>query len=194
MACFKREKMGFLDFFKSKKKNQDVQVTEHKRNIMQDAAAAAAFAEAGEHETARTMIDTPAGKRSILVIGREDNFSEILENYALNMAQRMNAELISLNVSEEPLNLVGDEREAATIRFRQDSEANVVSLKEKAMQNSITFSHLVEIGAESAALKKIHTQFPEVRYVLTEPDPEAVREAKGNVTVPVCDMACYLPA
>jgi len=186
--------MGLLDFLKGKKNSQDVQVNERTRDLVQDHAAAATFAEANEHATARRILETPAGKRTILVIGREDSFSHILTNYALDMAKRLNAELISLNVSEEPLHLAGAEREAASDLFRRNSEANVVALREKATELGISFLHLVEIGDESSVLKKIHAEFPQVRYVLTEPDPEAIQGAQGRVTVPVCDMACYLPA
>ncbi|HIJ78331.1 MAG: hypothetical protein OEY01_03915 [Desulfobulbaceae bacterium] len=186
--------MAFLDFFKGKKNKQEVKVTEHKHSTVQNAAVAAAFAEAGEHETARSMITTPAGKRSLLVIGREDSFSSILTDYAVNMAKRMNAEMISLNFSEEPLAQADSEQTAAVENFRINSEANVATLKTKAEQAGIAFSHLVEIGDEKSVLKKMHAKFPQVRYVLTEPDVEAVQEAKGLVTVPVCDMATFVSA
>ena len=60
--------MALLNWFKKKKKGQEVNVEKKAQTVFQDSAAAAAFAEAGEHSTARAMIDKTKGNRKILVV------------------------------------------------------------------------------------------------------------------------------
>ena len=62
-------------------------------------AEAIVFAEAGEHEYARELLKKDAKeKKKILVVGGEEGFSEKLIHYAIGMADRMNYEIVALNV------------------------------------------------------------------------------------------------
>ena len=111
--------MALFNWFKKNKKDQKVNVEEQKQTVFQDAAAAAAFAEAGEHETARTMVDKSQGNRKILVVGKEECFSDVLICYSLEMAKRLDFELMILNVTDAPLSLpeARKEEESAEVSF-----------------------------------------------------------------------------
>lgn len=183
--------MAFFDRFKKNKKDQEVNVEKRKQNMLQDAAVAAAFAEAGEHETARNIIDKSDGCSKILVIGREDSFSEILVEYSVDMAKRLGFELMALNVTETPLSLSAGKREEATVLFQASSAKNVSVLKEKAEKLGVSFDHLVEVGQQDEVVDKLHAKYPGMRYVLTEPDPYVAKKSKGKVTIPVFDLGCH---
>jgi len=184
--------MAFLGWFKKKKQEKDdIQLSERKQNAFQDAAVAAAFAEAGEHDTARSMIDKSKGRNTILVIGREDCFSERLAAYAVEMAKRLDFKLMAVNITDAPLSLAAERKQEAIAEFEKSCLVNCSSLNEKAADAGIQLSHLMEIGIQDEIVEKLHTQFPGMRYVLTEPDPEVARKAKDDVSIPVFDLGSY---
>ena len=124
--------MALFNWFKKDKKDPKVKVEEQKQTVFQDSAAAAAFAEAGEHTTARAMIDKTKGNRNILVIASEERFSEVLFNYSLDMAKRLDFELLMLNVTDAPLSMPEAQKEEETARFINESQQNFIALQEQA--------------------------------------------------------------
>lgn len=172
-------------------KNKKVKVAKRKTSMLQDAATIAAFAEAGEHETACSMIAPKKPTRKILVIGHEEGFSDQLSEYALDMAKRLNFELVALNTTSAPLALSAEKREAAMAAFRENAQVNAAVLQEKAESNGITFTHLVEIANREEVIEKLHGEDAGLRYVLTEPDPTVARKRESRVAIPVFDLGCY---
>ncbi|MFH1216639.1 MAG: hypothetical protein V1706_09070 [Pseudomonadota bacterium] len=183
--------MAFFGLFKKNEKDLEVLLKKREKNPLQNAAVAAAFAEAGEHATARSMIERPKGNRKILVIGRESSFSPRLVEYALEMAKRLDFEILALNVTEAPLRMAQEKREEATEFFRKDCVCNVACMMEQAQNAGIEFSHLLEIGLQDEVVEKLHAEYPGMRYVLTEPDQEVADMVKGNVSIPVFDLGSY---
>jgi len=183
--------VAIFDWFRKNKKDNKVKVEEQKQTVFQDSAAAVAFAEAGEHATARTMIDKTKGNRNILVVASKERFSEVLFNYSLDMAKRLGFELMMLNVTDAPLTLPESQKEAEATRFINESQQNFIAIQERAQQAGIPVNHLIEIGEMDDVVFKLKTQFPGMRYVLTEPDPEVAQRATGMVTIPVFDLGCY---
>lgn len=183
--------MALFNWFKKNKKDRKVKVEEQKQTVLQDSAAAAAFAEAGEHATARAMLDKSKGNRNILVVASEDRFSDVLFNYSLDMAQRLDFELLMLNVTDAPLSLAQARQEEEINLFRNKSRQNFVELQARAEQAGVAVNHLVEIGDLDDVVHKLQLQFPGMRYVLTEPDPVVAKKAEGPVTIPVFDLGCF---
>lgn len=179
--------MGFFSKFKKKKNNQSIQVTEHKQNILNDSAAAVAFSEQGEHDTARSMIDRSKGKRTILVAANGDSFSETLNNYALDMAKRLDYEILALNVSE-PFSGAEEQRKKEEEAFRESCKCSVQKMQENAEKIGVSVSGLIEWGHLDDVVARLHTQYPGMRYVLTEPDPDIVQTNKGRTEIPVFDL------
>jgi hypothetical protein len=180
-----------FNWFKKNKKGQEVKVEEQKQTVLQDSAAAAAFAEAGEHATARTMLNRTEGNRKILVVASEERFSDVLFNYSLDMAKRLDFELLTLNVTDAPLSLAEARQKEEINRFQNESKQNFIDLQERAEQAGVPINHLVEIGDLDDVVHKLKTQFPGMRYVLTEPDPVVAKKAEGPVTIPVFDLGSY---
>ena len=185
--------MSLFGWFSKNKKDQ-VNVAKSKTSMLLDTATAAAFAEAGEHETARSIITPTKQTRKILVIGHEEGFSERLSNYALDMAKRLDFELVALNVTSAPLALSGDKREAAIAAFMEGAQQSGTELKEKAAANNIVFTHRIEIAHREEVVEKLHGEDAGLRYVLTEPDPEVAQKQKDRVAIPVFDLGSYQSA
>ena len=182
--------MALFGWFSKNKKDQ-VKVTKSKTGMLQAAATAAAFAEAGEHDTAHSIISHAKQTRKILVIGHGESFSEKLSSYALDMAKRLDFELVALNVTNIPFSLFGDKREAAIAAFTESAQLSGAVLQEKAAANGIVFTHRVEIASQDEVVEKLHSQDSGLRYVLTEPDPEVAKNQEDRVTIPVIDLGSY---
>ncbi|MDW7771379.1 MAG: universal stress protein [Desulfobulbaceae bacterium] len=172
----------------------NVRVSEHKQNIFNDAAAAVAFSDAGEYETARSIIDRNKGRRTILVFANGDSFSENLNDYALEMAKRLDYELLALHVTEAPLALSDEKRETAMSAFRESCLKNVKTLGQRADKIGVSFNHVIECGNPDSVVAKLHARYPGMRYVLTEPAPGIVRSDAGRTEIPVFDLGSYQPS
>lgn len=159
--------------------------------MLQDAATAAAFAEAGEHETARSITTAARQTRKILVIGNGESFSQELSRYALDMAKRLDFELVALNVTSAPLDLTGAAREEAIATFKTQAANNIAAMQAEAASGGIAFTHKIEIAEQDNAVEKLHAENAGLRYVLTEPDPEMMKKADNKVSIPVFDLASY---
>jgi hypothetical protein len=182
--------MAFFGWFSKNKKDQ-VKVTKSKTNMLQAATTAMAFAEAGEHNTARSIISQAKQTRKILVIGDGESFSEKLSSYALDMARRLDFELVALNVTNMPFSLSGEKRDAAIAAFMEGAHRSGAVLQEKAAAGGIVFTHRVEIAPQDEVVEKLHSQDAGLRYVLTEPDPEVAKKQANHVAIPVFDLGSY---
>lgn len=191
----KREKMKFFSIFKRQKNEQNILVTERRQSMLHDTAAAVAFSDEGEHETARSIIDRTRGNRTILMIVNGDSCSETLKDYALEMAKRLDYKLLALHVTESPLSLSEESRKAIISDFRESCRHSVKTLRKKAEQIGVSFSNVIECGNSDDIVAKLHARYPGMRYVLTEPDPEIVRSDAGHAAaVPVFDLGCFQPS
>jgi len=182
--------MAFLGWFKKKK--NEINVTERRTSTLQDAAVATAFAEAGEHDTARDIInDQKRGHKTILVLGRNESFSEKLASYAIGMAKRLDFDIMAVNISETPLAAPEDKREEAIETFEQKCIANSAFFNQKAAAEDIPLYHLMLVGTQDEMIEKIHNLYPGMRYVLTEPDPEIMQSDSNEVSIPVFDLSSF---
>ncbi len=183
--------MSIFRWFSRNKKKQEVQVAKRRTSPLRDAAVAAAFAEAGEHETARSLAVPVRQRRKILVIGHREGFSEQLSRYALDMAGRLDFELVALNVTSAPLALAPDEREAAVAAFKESAVQNSTRLRQQAASAGIVFTHLAEVADQDELVERLHAKDPGLRYVLTEPDPAVARRPRGRISIPVFGLGSF---
>ena len=182
--------MSFWGLFKKNRKSGTVKLSKRQDTAFQNAAAAAAFAEAGEHDTANSLTDPGKGQDTILVIGRQNGFSERLAAYAVAMAGRLDFKLLALNITEAPLSLSSEKKEEAIAAFKENCLTNCAHLHEKAQNAGIHLSHRMEVGIQDEIIEQLHLLYPGMRYVLTEPDPE-VAEKDNNASIPVFDLDSY---
>lgn len=183
--------MSLFSWFSKKKKSEKIKLEKSRQNVLEKAAVAAAFAEAGEHEAARSMVEDTQESRKVLIVGRGDAFSEDLISYSLEMAKRLGFGIVALNVTDAPLSLPAERRQEASDLFLKQSEERAGKVKAQAEKMGIDFIHHMMIETEDEAIEKIYAEYPNMRYVLTEPDPEVAQRADGKVSIPVVDMGCY---
>jgi hypothetical protein len=134
------------------------------RDQLEDANVAATYASAGDHETARDILQSgavkaaaQAGSPLILVVGSADSFSDGLVEYALDMASRMKAAILALNIN--------------TVR----DDAYAVQFKQAAKAKGVPFSHMVRSGQKDQIVQALSREFENLQYVMNEPPRPSVR-------------------
>ncbi len=184
----------FSRFFK-KDKRIVTQAGKSEQNAVDNSAVAAAFAEAGEPDTARQMLKESRKPCYIMVIGNEDRFSSQLMEYAIDMAKRINCGLLALNTSDAHMSLPRPYRDEACKVFKESAVKHMEQFKKLAELNGIEFKHIVLFGDQDEVIEKIHKdEKGTISYILTEPSPELMDTSNGQVAIPVFGLAQSITA
>ncbi len=109
----------------------------------------------------------------LVVVGSESEFSEEIIDYGLEMARRMDFEIVALNTAPlicknfkeftPPWKKVCEE-------FQTESEENVRPFQQKADENRIGFTHAVEFVEVDDALEKLKTRLKNISLVVSRPE------------------------
>ncbi len=139
-------------------------------------AEAVAFAEAGEHEHARTLMGEKAlqekEKGRILVVGREYSFSDHLMAYATNMAKRMRRDIVALNVTASDVGFTFLSAYHKTVKedFQRHAAENAEVFKKKAAAEGVEFEHVIRFGDPDRAIRSLCEEIGKITYALAEPE------------------------
>jgi hypothetical protein len=132
------------------------------------------FAQAGEADYA---IDVLTDKEEIeersaarlLVMGKGNNFSNEIIEYALEMAERMSYGILALNTASfscETFNLFSS-RNKVCEEFKTMAEENVASFKQAAEEKGIHLDHLIMFNKPEEALE-IVAKKDNIAFVITD--------------------------
>jgi len=121
---------------------------------------------------------------------QDGDHSSLLVDYAVKMAQKLDCEIIALDVTEEPLNFTGERRQREIGRFRQRARRNAETLHLKAEAMGVKCRHVVEIGNQEQIIKALSKDDAGIRYVLLKPAQEYVSAERRQARVPVVDLNC----
>ncbi len=121
---------------------------------------------------------------------QDGDHSSLLVDYAVKMAQKLDCEIIALDVTEEPLNFTGERREREISRFQQRARRNAETLRLKAEAIGVKCRHVVEIGNQEQIIKALSKDDAGIRYVLLKPAQEFVNADRRQARVPVVDLNC----
>ena len=109
----------------------------------------------------------------LVVVGSESEFSEEIIDYGLEMARRMDFEIVALNTAP----LIGKNFKEFTPswkkvceEFQTESEENVRPFQQKADENRIGFTHAVEFVELDDALDKLKTRLKNISLVVSIPE------------------------
>jgi len=148
------------------------------------------FAEAGVHEYARDLLKRDDNeKKKILVVGGEEGFSKKLIHYAVGMAERMDYEIVALNVIPAGNRLFSLLNEKVRKELGERTEKEAEPFRKKAEEKNILFSHNVKFGDFDRSIKEVHREFKRISFVLTEPEHVTERSpAKAGIPVFCLDV------
>lgn len=181
--------MSFKDWFKfGPKKNQDVNVTKIKTKSVEMGAMAAGNL-SGAADTISRMVDERTAPTKVLMV-QDGDYSQQVTDYALKMAQRLDCEIIALDVTDTPLNFSGDRRTRESERFLAMAKKNAEEFSQNAMAKGIKVEHIMEIGDPESIIAKISDEKVGVRYLLSKPEEVSVNADRERISVPVVDLHC----
>ena len=121
---------------------------------------------------------------------QDGDHSVALVDYAVKMAQKLDCEIIALDVSDKPLDYTDERRSREINRFQQRARRNAETLSLKAETIGVKCKHLVEIGNEEEIIKALSREDPGIRYVLFKPAQDYVSAERRKTRVPVVDLNC----
>ena len=135
------------------------------------------------------MVEVKKTVPKILVVSGE-SFSRPLMEYALKMAQRLDFEIISLNVNEEILSLSGVERERAEARFYEQAKRSAADFAGQGREMNVRVSSIIDVNDKQQAITELEEQEPAIRYILSEPDPQRTGGSGDRMVNPVFNLVC----
>jgi hypothetical protein len=144
---------------------------------------AAAFAEAGLQDAARELLQE---RPKILVVGKADQFSDPLIEYAIGLAKRMAYEIIALNCATID---IGTSKQSSPYHkemfenFQSKSANSARFFATRAEKEGIPFRHVVDSGNVGSCVRKIENEINRLQFVLK--DPESPQEVFYDISIPV---------
>jgi nucleotide-binding universal stress UspA family protein len=151
---------------------------------------AISFAEAGAPDQAREVM-RQRGKRKILVVSREDAFTEPVMEYATSLAERMGYELIALNVGTAASDKAASGyRQHMQEEFERRATAAVAVLQQKAAARNIAVTHVVKFGDVGAAVADINREYRRVELMITDSRARE-DEVVARVNLPVFSLKTH---
>lgn len=147
------------------------------------------FAEAGEYEYARELLKKEETERKkLLVVGNEEGFSETLIYYALGMADRMQYDIVALNVVPIGRRLFAFLNEKTRQELQNRAVEGAEYFKMKTDEKKIQFIHVVRFGEPEKVLKDSHKEFKRISFILAEPE-NICDETSSKTSIPVFCLA-----
>ncbi len=181
--------MGFFNWFTlGMKKNKTVNVKKIKAKSVAIGAMAAGSPSEAAGALAR-MMDQENAPTKVLMIQDGEYLSQVTD-YAMKMAQRLDCEIIALDITDKPLQFSGERRTRESDRFIDMAKINAEKFTSQAKACGIKVEHIMDIGNSEEVIARVSAADAGIRYVLSKPDEEAVRVDQERAHVPVYDLRC----
>jgi K+-sensing histidine kinase KdpD len=124
----------------------------------------------------------------ILVVQDGEYLAQVTE-YALKMAQRLDCDIIALDVTDIPLHVPEEQKESAINSFQEKASKNSANFTTQAATHGVNVRHMMEIGNQEDIIARLSEEDSSIRYVLTKPEDE-YGGGEEQTHVPVYDLNC----
>ncbi|MDI6852742.1 MAG: hypothetical protein QME75_03935 [Deltaproteobacteria bacterium] len=125
--------------------------------------------------------------RKILVVGKEAGFSEAVMDYAVNLAERLGYDLITMVVGPEaaPGGMFNSPyRRYLQEKFKKQAKAAARLIEPRVRQKGLGFEHLVRFGDLGRAVETLNHEKRRIEFVINASEMSEA-EMAGGVTLPV---------
>lgn len=179
--------MGLMDWMKSGKK-ADVNVTKVANQDVSMGEMAAGNQVAANAALDRMMAQKAASTKILMV--QDGEYLPQVTEYALKMAQRLDCDVVALDVTDAPLQFSGERKERESVRFNEMATDASAKFAMQAEAAGVSMVHVMEIADTEEVIARLSAEDAGIRYVLTKPDAAALRQDKEQAQVPVFDLHC----
>ena len=181
--------MGFTDWFGLiLKNNKDVEVKKVKQQSVEMGGMVAGSPSSATAALGK-MLDQQKAPTKILMV-QDGEYNTRITDYALKMAQRLDCEIIALDVSDKPLQFSGERRERESDRFIEISKKNAEQFTMEAANQGIMVKHVLDINSPEEVIARVSEADAGIRYVLSKPEETMVTVKDQRQHVPVFDLRC----
>ncbi|MDA3785365.1 MAG: hypothetical protein PF568_00470 [Deltaproteobacteria bacterium] len=175
--------MEFIDWFAlGMKKNKEIQVKKIKKESVHLERMAAGSLTSAADILAR-MVDQRNAQPKLRMV-QDGEYAAQVTDYAMKMAQRLDCEIIALDVTDKPLQFDGDRRTREIDRFMGMARTNVEKFICKAKACGIKVEHVMEVRDPQEAIAQLSAADAGIRFVLTRPEGAAVRVLDDRLESP----------
>jgi len=146
-----------------------------------------AFAQADSHEFAHGgLVQTQLERPKLLVVGKEDIFTEPVIDYAISLAERLGFDIVAMNVNTVS-GYSGGFIAPYKKRLHEEFDKRAIHafgiLKKKAETKGVCCKHVVKVSPMNRALQECCQEIDRIELVVTEPEGQVGPD--GNATIPV---------
>jgi len=181
--------MGFINWIRfSRKKSSEIKVTKIKKKNIDVGEMAAGNQTAGASALEQMLAQKNASTKILVV--QDGDYMHQVTDYALKMAQRLDCEIIALDVTDGPLQFSGDRKERESNRFQERARLSAANFALQAKSQGVSLNHIIEIADPEEVVARLSAEDVGIRYVLTKPDQESLRANQERPQVPVYDLNC----
>ncbi len=181
--------MGFTDWFGLRiKKNKDVDIKKIKKQNV-DMGAMAAGNPSAAAETLGRMFDQNNAPTKILMV-QDGEYMPQVTDYAMKMAQRLDCEIIALDVTDKPLQFSGDRLHRETDRFIAMAKKSAEKFTLQATAQGINVEHIMDVAEPEKVIARVSAADAGIRYVLSKPEGGTATVDQQRPQVPVFDLHC----
>lgn len=131
-----------------------------------------------------------AGDKKILVVGKEEGFSDVLMDHALGMALRNECGIVALNVIPLSRQFLSALKANSQAEMMAVASKSVESFREKAKEREIPFTHFVRTGKMDSVTRDVHRELKCVSFILAEPDPVG-KDQTIRASIPVFTLESH---
>lgn len=178
-----------------KQESIEAQVSLEKRDGVEESyntkMEAIAMAEAGAQELAReTIVHAKMERAKILVVGKEDIFTEPVLDYAVGLAERLGYDIVAMNVNTvmgHSGKFLSPFKKNLRDEFEKRADEAFSALQQKASSRNIHCEHVIKYGDFSKAVEELHHERKRIEFVVTEPEAHP-EHGETEVTIPVFSM------
>jgi len=132
----------------------------------------------------KRMMEQKNGTAKILVVG-DGRYSKKLRDYSLKLAQRLDCDIVALNVAESPLPFAGGKPGTEVGMFPEPQANNLGQFIEQSQAMGVNVKPVMQPGDREQVIAELSAQDPTIRYVVSEPD--CIKE-KGIGDFPLLDI------
>ena len=181
--------MGFTDWFGlAIKKDKGVDVKKIKKQNV-DMGAMAAGSPSAAAEALGRMVDQNNAPTKVLMV-QDGEYMQQVTDYALKMAQRLDCEIIALDVTDKPLQFSGDRQKRESDRFIEMARENAAIFTRQATVQGIKVKHIMDIEIPEVVVARVSAADAGIRYVLSKPEGDMATVDQQRPHVPVFDLRC----
>ncbi len=181
--------MGFTDWLGLEmKKNKEVSVEKVKTESIDMGAMAA-----GSPSEAATALSRMLAQRNSLakvLVVQDGVYTEQVTEYAIKMAQRLDCEIIALDVTEKPLQFSGERKIRESDHFIETARKNGAQFVLQAQAKGVAAKHVMDIGKPEEIIARIRETDAGIRYILSRPKNLKVGRETENDPVPIFSLRC----